>query len=116
MKHTDEELQRLLRSYLDPDDEHPDLDEVLFRYTDGTLRPSGAIIETQHAEFRWPAVKNATYKVRIFEKEKEIASGPALHDDRWTIAESLTRGETYVWQVEARGSRGITILPAPPDP
>jgi anti-sigma factor ChrR (cupin superfamily) len=37
MKHTGEELERLLRSYLDPDDEHPDLDDVLFRYADGTL-------------------------------------------------------------------------------
>ena len=36
MKQTDEELQRLLRSYLDPDDEHPDLEDVLFRYADGT--------------------------------------------------------------------------------
>src|SRR6266480_3975779 len=37
MKQTDEELERLLRSYLDPDDEHPDLEDLLFRHADGTL-------------------------------------------------------------------------------
>ena len=238
MKQTDEELQRLLRSYLDPDDEHPDLEDVLFRYADGTLdpdrraeidahlehcarcredvsdavaaqrsigrrrpripwliaaavavmvavaatlwwprseqppaplaphtaaavpsewkalvqqartarrvnpppafralqverdtlrddsaphaggtlSPSGTVIETQQPAFRWPAVKGARYVVSIFEKEKEIARSPVLLDNQWTSSQPLTRGGTYVWQVKVRGTGGVTILPAPPDP
>ena len=237
MKQTDEELERLLRSYLDPDDEHPDLEDVLFRYADGTLdrqrradveahlehcarcredvddavaaqrsidrrrrapigwliaagvaavvvaaafwwprhgqtiappvahtvaavpsewrafverartmrridppptfralqverdilrghpaphasgtfSPSGAVVETQQPAFQWPAVKNAAYEVRIFEREKEIARSPRLHENRWTLPQPLPRGATYVWQVEVHGAP-VTILPAPPDP
>jgi hypothetical protein len=37
MKQSEEELARLLRSYLDVDEEHPDAEEILFRYVDGTL-------------------------------------------------------------------------------
>ena len=241
MKHSGDELERLLRSYLDPDDEHPDLDGVLFRYADGTLdrqqrvevdahvehcarcredladavaaqrsverrrrppawliaaalaaivvaaallrprrepavapsapsvpaewralvqqaraqrridappavralqierdilrdhpapavagtfAPSGTVIETRQPDLHWPAKNNAAYRVRIFEKEKEVASSPLLHENRWTPPRPLDRGATYVWQVEIRGSGsgsgrssgGTTILPAPPDP
>jgi len=237
MKHTGEELERLLRSYLDPDDEHPDLDGVLFRYADGTLdrqqraevdahiehcarchedladavatqrsverrrrpaawliaaalaaivvaaalwrprreaalppsaasvpaewralvqqaraqrridappavralqverdilrdrparpgagtfAPSGTVVETRQPDLHWPAENNAAYRVRIFEKEKEVARSPLLHENRWTPPRPLDRGTTYVWQVEirgsGRGSGGATILPAPPDP
>jgi hypothetical protein len=233
MKHTGEELERLLRSYLDPDDEHPDLDGVLFRYADGTLdpqqraevdahlehcarcredladavaaqrsierrrrppawliaaalaaivvaaallrprrepampppaasvpaewralvqqaraqrridappavralqverdilrdrsappvagtfAPSGTVIETQQPDLHWPAKNNATYRVRIFEKEKEVARSPLLHENRWTPPRPLDRGATYVWQVEIADSGGTMILPAPPDP
>ena len=237
MKQPEEELQRLLRSYLDPDDEHPDLEDVLFRYADGTLdrerraeveahlehcfrcredvgdavaaqrsidrrrrgaipwliaaglaagvvaaafwwprhgqtiappvahtvaavpsewsafvqqartmrridppptlralhverdtlrghpaphtsgtfSPSGTVVETQQPAFRWPAVKNVAYEVRIFEREKEIARSPLLRENRWTLPQPLARGVTYVWQVKVQGVR-LTILPTPPDP
>ncbi len=232
MKQIDEELQRLLRSYLDPDEEHPDLEDVLFRYADGSLddleqraevdahlehcarcredvsdavaarrsigqrhrripwlvaaavaavvvaaalwwprseqpmtrpsvhpewnallqqartmrrvdppptfralqvereilrghpaphaggtfSPSGTLVETQQPAFRWPAAKHASYVVSIYEKEKEIARSPALLDNRWTAPQPLARGVTYVWQLTVRGTGGVTILPAPPDP
>jgi hypothetical protein len=241
MKHTGEGLERLLRSYFDSDDEHPDLDGVLFRYADatldpqeraevdahiehcarcredladavaaqrsverrrrppalliaaalaavvvaaallwphrepvmtrsaasvpasvpiewrvlvqqaraqrridappavralqierdilrdhpatpasGTFAPSGTVIETRQPDFHWPAKNNAAYRVRIFEKEKEVAQSPLLHENRWTPPQPLDRGTTYVWQVEirgnGRGSGSATILPAPPDP
>lgn len=233
MKHTGEELERLLRSYLDPDDEHPDLDGALFRYAGGTLEgqqraevdahleycarcredladavaaqrsvehrrrprawpiaaalaaiavaaalwwprgeppmppsalsvpaewralvrqaraqrridappavralqverdilrdrparpgagtfaPSGTVIETRQPDLHWPAKNNAAYRVRIFEREKEVARSPLLHENRWTPPRPLARGTTYVWQVEIPGTGGATILPAPPDP
>jgi len=233
MKHTGEELERLLRSYLDPDDEHPDLDGVLFRYADGTLdrqqraevdahiehcarcredladavatqrsverrrrpaawliaaalaaivvaaalrwprreaampppavsvpaewralvrqaraerridappavralqverdmlrdrparpaagtfAPSGTVIETRQPDLHWPAQNDAAYQVRIFEKEREVARSPLLHETRWTPPQTLDRGATYVWQVEIPVSGGATILAAPPDP
>jgi hypothetical protein len=233
MKHAGEELERLLRSYLDPDDEHPDLDGILFRYADGTLDrqqraevdahlehcarcredladavatqrsvesrrrqpawliaaalaaivvtaalwwprretamppsaasvpaewrtlvrqaraqrridappavralqvdrdilrdrparpgagtfvPSGTVIETRQPDLHWPAKSHAAYRVRIFEKEKEVARSPLLHENRWTPPRPLDRGTMYVWQVEIPGSGSATILPAPPDP
>jgi hypothetical protein len=84
-------------------------------HASGTFSPSDTVIETQEPTFRWPAVKNAAYEVRIFEKEKEIARSPVVRDNRWTLPKPLARGVTYVWQVEVQGA-GVTILPAPPDP
>lgn len=50
MKETDEGLRDFLRSYLGPDDEHPDLEEALFRYADGTLHRDARAEVDEHLE------------------------------------------------------------------
>ena len=85
-------------------------------HASGAFSPSGAVIESQRPELRWPPAKDAGYVVKVFEDEKEIARSPLLHVSRWTPPMTLARGVTYVWQIAEKRDSSTTILPAPPDP
>ena len=79
------------------------------------LTPANGVIETQLPSFRWPATRNASYVVRVFENEQEVAKSGSLHEASWAPPHPLRRGATFAWEVEVRNG-GVTTLPAPPDP
>jgi hypothetical protein len=78
------------------------------------LQPVGVVVESTRPTFTWPAAKRASYVVTVAEGDEVVARSPVLHAARWTPAEPLRRGRTYVWQVELRESQ--TRLPSPEAP
>lgn len=82
----------------------------------GKLHPSGIYVDETRPRFTWPARDGATYVVSVFSGEEEIAHSEPLTSTSWTPSRALTRGRTYIWQVEATSGDVREILPAPPAP
>lgn len=80
------------------------------------IAPSGVVIDETRPRFSWPAREGATYIVSIFLDEQPVAESEPLTETRWTPSAPLSRGRTYVWQVESTHDGKREILPAPPAP
>jgi hypothetical protein len=89
--------------------------------TGGAFRiraPYGTSTLTDRPTFEWnPAPSAATYRVTVFDEQSNpVISSPMLSATRWTPADPLPRGRTYVWQVTATMSGATAIAPAAPAP
>lgn len=81
------------------------------------LAPIGCIIVSDRPTFEWTAVPGARYRVEVFSDHfRPVAASGTLDTTRWTVPKALPRGATYVWQVTALRSEGVTTSPAPPMP
>jgi hypothetical protein len=84
--------------------------------TAGTFVPSATVIESRQPEFSWPATPGAAYVVRVSSGTTEIMHSELLHQASWKPAAPLSRGLTYMWQVEARHGGRVEVMPLPPHP
>jgi anti-sigma factor RsiW len=81
------------------------------------VSPAGNVVETDRPEFAWPARKDMTATVFVYDGEEQIAVSDAVHGSTWRPSKPLPRGVPLVWQVEVRGAGGSTrVIPSPPDP
>ncbi|HVE72174.1 MAG TPA: hypothetical protein VNI54_12465 [Thermoanaerobaculia bacterium] len=78
--------------------------------------PAGEVIDDTRPLFTWSPQPRATYVVVVFWNEEEAARSGVLREARWRPGRSLTRGRTYLWQVEVTTDDVTTALPAPPAP
>lgn len=76
------------------------------------LSPAGTAIEEDRPEFRWEAIRDATYGVTVIEGTTVVAQSDPLQVTRWRPKRPLARGKTYSWQVATES----LVLPAPPAP
>ena len=82
------------------------------------VAPAGTAVLSDQPPLRWtPVSDGATYIVRLRDEVTgSTVVSPALRATEWRPEAPLTRGDTYVWQVEASaGGREITA-PLPPSP
>lgn len=80
------------------------------------VAPAGRIVEETRPEFSWTPRPGSTYVVAVFRDEVEVARSPLLHEPRWRPAQTLRRGNTYIWQVETTKDGTTDIIPSPPAP
>lgn len=81
------------------------------------VSPAGNVVETDRPEFAWPARKDMTATVFVYDGEEQIAVSDAVRWNTWKPSKPLPRGVPLVWQVEVRGAGGSTrVIPSPPDP
>lgn len=80
------------------------------------LSPAGVVIAETRPDFRWPAEKNATSTVFVYEGETEVMNSGRVERSRWRPARTLRSGRTYTWQVEIEANGSQRVLPAPPTP
>jgi hypothetical protein len=73
--------------------------------------PEGIVVTSTRPLFRWPASRDATYTVFVFEGEREVASSGPLTRAEWTPPRSLERGRTYAWQVETKRGEETDVAP-----
>lgn len=86
-------------------------DAVPFRLT----HPIATFVLPTRPTLRWQALPGAThYRVNVFSAGYElIAESPALLTTNWTLPISLTRSQTYLWQVTATKNDEEIIGTAP---
>lgn len=80
------------------------------------LQPAGVVVDDVQPRFTWPPRESATYVVKVFDGDEEVAHSDALTVAEWRPRGALRRGRTYVWQVTVQSAESTTILPAPPAP
>ena len=82
------------------------------------VEPVGKVVLSNQPAFRWSALEGATgYVVEVYDDQfKLVASSPELTSRSWTIAQPLTRGKVYSWQVKATKDGQEVTSPRPPAP
>lgn len=83
----------------------------------GPLSPVGAMVLNDRPAFQWSGVRNAKYRVEIFDEAfHPVAASPELLTTTWTPPQALPGGKTYVWQVIADVAGKTFTVPQPPAP
>jgi hypothetical protein len=82
------------------------------------IAPVGTAVLADRPSLRWtPLANGTTYVVRLRDETTGVTvTSPSLHAGEWIPALPLTRGHTYVWQVEASTAGRESTAPVPPDP
>lgn len=80
------------------------------------LQPAGVVVRETRPQLTWQHRTDATYVVSIFRGEKEVMRSESLSRSSWTPDRELTRGQTYLWQIEVRQNRAFDLIPKPPAP
>jgi hypothetical protein len=82
------------------------------------VAPQATAVLSDRPVFRWtPLGANAAYVVTLQDQTTGATfSGPPVQGTEWIPVEPLTRGDTYVWQVQASIGKQVLIAPAPPEP
>jgi hypothetical protein len=80
--------------------------------------PVGTATASDRPRFQWRPFGDAeSYVVVVFdEQSNEVARSLPIEQSAWVPDRPLPRGQTYVWQVEARRKREVVVLPAAPMP
>jgi hypothetical protein len=80
--------------------------------------PLGTAVLSDTPLMRWrPLADHATYVVRLHDETSgATVTSPPLHDTAWTPVAPLSRGDVYVWQVEASAAGEEHTAPQPPAP
>jgi anti-sigma factor RsiW len=82
------------------------------------VAPLATAVLTDRPVFRWtPMAPGASYVVTLREQASGVTvSGAPVSGTEWVPEAPLTRGATYVWQVQGTVSGQEAIAPAPPAP
>lgn len=82
------------------------------------IAPVGTAVLADRPWLRWTSLANGTtYVVRLRDETTGVTvTSPSLHAGEWIPDVPLTRGHTYVWQVEATAPGREITAPVPPDP
>lgn len=82
------------------------------------VAPVATAVLSDRPAFRWTAIADhAAYVVRLRDETTGIIiSSPPVQNVEWTPDVPLTRGDTYVWQVEASVGGQESTTPTPPAP
>jgi hypothetical protein len=82
------------------------------------VAPLATAVLSDRPVFRWtPLAPGATYVVTLFDQSSGVTlNGPPVPGTEWVPEAPLTRGATYVWQVQASVGGQAVIAPAPPAP
>ncbi len=83
----------------------------------GPLSPVGAMVLDDRPVFQWSGVRNARYRVEIFDEAfHPVAASPELLTTTWTPPRALPGGKTYLWQITAVIAGETFTVPQPPAP
>ena len=92
--------------------------ELETQSTFAPLAPTDVVLETDRPTFRWRALDAAQdYTVTVYDaKLRPVATSGPVTGTEWTTPNSLARGVTYSWQINALKDGKRVVSPKPPLP